>query len=295
MTTRRALLIAGVALPLGGSLTGCSVRLERDAPRIPGVPTQAPPTDRALLQSAIARLRAVTAAAEGVDGTIAARHHAQLDRLIAVAASDGITAPVTPSPGVAATPAVPSKAAAAALESAQLAPAWLRQVAGADDRHRPMLAAVLASQQGAARTLGGTPLPVRTGLGATDALVVLRRYWVATYAAEQLVARTAPKQRRLLSGLLTTLYAERSRLTGEAGPARPTEPLTFVLPSRAADPTAARNIMGPLLADIVTACASVSSTGSRPASITRLTQLWGDAATLAASWGSPPAPFLGLS
>ncbi|GAB3579221.1 hypothetical protein GCM10027579_04270 [Calidifontibacter terrae] len=158
-----------------------------------------------------------------------------------------------------------------------------------------MLAAILASQQWAAGSLKGKPLPARPGLAAADAAVVLRRLWVATYAAEQLIARTPTKQRAGLSVLLTWLYAERSRLTLEAGPLKPTEPLSFVLPTNATDPAAARAVMGPLVADIVSACASASTGGSRAPSITRIIQLWGDSAAQAETWGHPPTPFLGLT
>lgn len=288
MTSRRALLRAGLGAGLIAALGGCGLRMERDSPALlPGVPTLEPPADQGVLRAAITRLRVVAAATRG-DAALATRHAEQLRRLIAVAAGAGVSAPPTPATAA----AIPQ---AAAAESAQLGSEWLTQVAGATDRNRPMLAAILASHQWALRSLDGTALPVRIGLAPADAAVVLRRLWVATYAAEQLIARTPVKQRAALSTLLTSLYAERSRLTGEAGASASGEPLTYALPSNAGDPAAARAVMGPLLADIVTACASVSTGGSRAASIARLTQLWGDSAALASQWGRPPGPFLGLS
>lgn len=89
--TRRSLLLAAAALPLAG----CGIRLERDAPEIPGVPTATPPADTRVMQDAITRLRAVADAIAGQQPdawtTPLRRWHTdQADRLTEVAASAGI-------------------------------------------------------------------------------------------------------------------------------------------------------------------------------------------------------------
>lgn len=106
--TRRSFLLAGLALPLAG----CSIRLERDAPHILGIPTAAPPADSQVMQDAVTRLRAVAAHLVGQEPAawtvpLQRLHTDQADRLVRIAASAGIeiTDPTaSPSSTVSSTP-----------------------------------------------------------------------------------------------------------------------------------------------------------------------------------------------
>lgn len=350
-TSRRAVLL-GLA---GFGLTGCSIRLEKDAPRVPGVPTQKPPRDAAVLRELVRRLYTVRDAAQGdprgKSAGLDALHEAQLDRVTKVAASGGIEVPeptASPSPSATLPSATASSASAPAtdstdaadptapatsttgtstapgattdatstsstatddptasasqetadsvrtVESAQLRRAWIRKVAGLEDDHRAMAAAVLASHQYAARVLNGRALPGSTALPSADAVAVLAPVRRAVYAAETLAARTKVPDRTKLTPLLTYLHAERMRLTGEAGAKAPPEPLTHDLPDAVTDPTKAQEVLGPLLQDVLTACASRAVTASKPASAVRFVQLWGDTAHAASRWSVTVDAFLGL-
>lgn len=331
---RRSVVLAALALPLAG----CSIRLERDAPKIPGIPTAAPPADAALMPEAISRLYSLVASIEAAGPTTLSQtltkwHTDQAQELTRLAAADGITVSTTPettgspatsplpttSPGDTSSPtssapvratstsmgtsaatSAPSAsasnpAAVGKLEAAQLSQTWLARVTPASQRHRPALLAVCAGHQAAAGMLATTALPPRTGLPAAAAVAPLTAVRTATYAAEQLVAKTALKNRGELSALLTVLYAERMRLGAEAAGMAPAEQLTFALPAGADDPAKARQTMGRLLDDCVLAVASQIDKVPTLLAATRAVQLWGDLAAAAWRWGAPPQTFLGLT
>ncbi|WP_188060200.1 hypothetical protein [Yimella sp. cx-51] len=326
--TRRTLLLAALALPAAG----CSVRLERDAPPIPGVPTADPPADAAVLQQTISRLRSLAVALDGAEplawtAPLRSLHSDQADVLTRLAASAGITVTQAASPTSTASPsstqtptsttaastgatssslkASGSTSTATSSPSPTLPPSaqWevdeftlarVQEVVGATARHRPALLAVLAGHRAGARLLGNPGPPAVTGLAGADAVTVLMAVRTAIHAGEVLVAKTAFKERSPLSSLLGVLYAERMRLGREAGSLASAEQLTYALPPGSDDPARAKEVMAPLLVACARATASTSARWTTPASATRGVQLWGDFTALAWQWGSEPDTFLGL-
>lgn len=320
--TRRSVLLATTALPLAA----CGVRLERDAPQIPGVPTATPPADIAVMQETIARLRALSRALSGQEpapwtGRLAALHSKQADELTRIAASAGITVepstvasstgvtttnsststPVTTRPAPTSSPGSATTSSstitvhpAGVLEADEIKPGRFGAVIRASAQHRPVLLAVLAGHRTGARLLGAVDSPVITGLSATSAVTVLGPVRTATYAAEVLIAKTQVKQRGDLAGLLSFLYAERMRLGSEAGSLAPAEQLSYALPAGSDDPTRARTTMAHLLGSCVVAAASVSGEERDPGGARRTLELWGDLAAAAWTWGTAPTTFLGL-
>ena len=320
---RRTVLLAATALPLAA----CGIRLERDAPPIPGVPTATAHPDTDVVQDTIGRLRALAAALQQADphawtGPLARLHTAQADRLVRLAASIGITSPpASPTPTApsstatsstsissapsptssrtkAATPSSSSSSTvtvypAAHLESAEVTLPRLDAIARASDPNRPALMATLASHRAGARLLGADLAAAAAGLEPKSAATVLTPVRTATYAAEVLVAKTDVKKRTALAALLTHLYAERMRLSSDAGSQAPAEQLSYTLPNGADDPARARETMGKLLATCVQAAASCADAATTPTT-GRLVQVWGDLVALAWSWGSEPTTFLGL-
>lgn len=97
--SRRA-LVASLSAAAGLSLTGCGVRLERDAPQVPGLRTQDPPADQDTLLATLGALQRLVRTAESTDqalspwvGPLLTMHRSQVSRLVDVMAGLGIDVP----------------------------------------------------------------------------------------------------------------------------------------------------------------------------------------------------------
>ncbi len=227
----RRLLLAGSGTVLLGALTGCGVRLEDDAPRLPLVPTRRPLPAQDLM-AALVRDTAVLAAdasALGDDlGTdLAIAHRRQVTVLRATLLRAGVPADAldpTPSPSSTADPrglrsdvAARESAAAAAASSFAAAPTELL----------PTLAALHAQRVAAAALLGEPARPAGdppAGTGPTDAVSALRR---ACYLLEVAAARSAGARRERA---VVTLGVLRALRDDAARPGQPPPALGYPLP-----------------------------------------------------------------
>lgn len=301
-TTRRAALIAGTAGVLGLALGGCSVRLEDDAPALPGLETRGPAPDQDLLLASWRSLQSLSALAASVPAgdsvwiaPIASAHRAQQDRLAGLIAGLG----VTPSPGA------PTVSAATGGTAEALRTAEMRLIPGSDlaavaagqSDNVPMLTSILAFRAAASTVLGTTPAiaGARTPSGQV-AVHLLAAVRPAVYGLEIVAARTPAKQRDQVRDTLKAMYGARSRLEGAAGSAAPPDQLSYQLPVAVTDEASGKQLAQQLLAAVVTASASqASALRGQSAQLGGLIQLWSTAASWGWRWGSPVEPFPGLT
>ncbi|MDF8263291.1 hypothetical protein [Luteipulveratus flavus] len=280
------------------TLAGCGVRLERDAPGIPGLRTAAPPPDSAALLATLGdvrRLERVAAASAGWGPRLAAVHRAQEDRISDVVAGLGVRPSSSPSSTRADGGAVGDLAGAEMTFATGAAPADLARTTAA---HLPMLAAVAATRGAAATLAGHSPTwPNVTMPPAAVCVALLAAVRPAVYGVEVVAAGVrANAERKAMRSLLKGLYADRSRLEAAAGTAAPPPPLSYPLPPTASTPQARRQVVAGLLAPVVTATAAqVIQVRGEAAPLTGLLDLWSGAVARAWSWGVPPTPFPGLS
>jgi hypothetical protein len=203
--SRRSLLVA-MTVGLAGVLSGCRVRLEDDAPRIPGLPTRQPMTDEPALL--LARREAVRlgelAAGQGHTATgltdlLATVHARQADVLETVLRAGGVpTADITAAPRATATETATGTATAGsgsrattgstasggetasapspvpsgvselvAAEAEGMAARALSDLAGVSRDQVALLAAMTAQRAAAVRLLGGRLPPARSLTGPT--------------------------------------------------------------------------------------------------------------------------------
>ncbi|AKU16473.1 DUF4439 domain-containing protein [Luteipulveratus mongoliensis] len=289
-TTRRAVVAGVLGLTGAAFLGGCSVRLERDAPDIPGLKTPDPPPDQPVLLATLADLRRLHTAAEATPGEgarLAAMHQAQADRLAAVVAGLGITAPTTTSP---ATPVLGS------AEVAFAPGARVADIARASTTYVPMLAAVLASRGAAGQSLGQAPVWPAARMPSALAVSLLAAVRPAVYGFEMIAARTPSKERKPVRATLKQLYAARSSLEAAAGAAAPPAQLTYQLPFAITDASSRSRLAQELLtAMVTTAAGQAAGVRGRPADLSGLLDVWSTAIALSWTWGVAPTAFPGLT
>ncbi|MBT9254462.1 ferritin-like domain-containing protein [Phycicoccus sp. MAQZ13P-2] len=234
----RRLLLAGTGTVLLGALTGCGVRLEDDAPRLPLVPTRRPLPAQDLMTALVRDTAALAADAsalgDDLGAALATAHRRQVTVLrttLLRASVPAVDLDPSPSPSPSTTPssstddarrlrsdlAARESAAAAAASSFAAAPAELL----------PTLAALHAQRVAAAALLGDPARPVGdppAGTGPTDAVAALRR---ACYLLEVAAARSGGTRREravVTLGVLRTLRDDAAR------PGQPPPALGFPLP-----------------------------------------------------------------
>lgn len=285
---------------LGGSaaliLAGCDVRLEQDAPRVPGLETQGPPSDTPALQQTVAGreslLTSLTQPAAGWQTRLKPVYQAQLTRLQAVMASAGMpqaSATASATVGTAVTPF------ALALR-AQLGSGAAARIAGVQMAYTPMLSAISALDAAAARVIGSAAVvPPSGGLPPPIAAALVGSLREAVYALEVVAARTPIKSRTLATTTLHTLYPLRSRLDVAAGASAPAVQSSYRLVADPGTDSGRTRIAQHVLSGVVTACAgqSVATRGSG-ADVERLLDPWGSTLALSWQWGAAPTAFPGL-
>ncbi len=287
---RRRALLAGAAGASLLALAGCGIRLERDAPHIPGLKTAGPPADQAALQGLLdvtTAAQAVAAADKAAWGPrLAAIHGQQVTRLTQVMATQGMTV----------RSATTSPVGSGMLPAEQAGVARLASIASTTSGNLPMAAAVVVSQAAACRVLGtparfsGQELPDQQVL-----LAVLPALRTATYGFEVLAAKTPLKERKDAAAALQTLAAARSEWEAAAGSAAPAEPPGYALPVAPTTPDNRRALARRLLGDVATTAASqVDGVRGRASQLAGLAQVWSDAVGLGWQWGSAPTAFPGL-
>ncbi|KNX37526.1 DUF4439 domain-containing protein [Luteipulveratus halotolerans] len=297
LVARRALLSAALGVGAAMTLGACSVRLESDAPGIPGLRTQEPTPDQKVLLATFVDVRGLEQTAltsGGVGARLAPVHKAQLSRLTDVIAGLGLTPPVMPANAGSAAPTASGDLAAAELRfGAGAGPAGLAQASAA---HLPMLASIMATRGAGALLAGSTPTwPGEKPLAPAVSSALLAAVRPAVYGLETISALTPEKQRKPVRALLRDVTAERSRLEAAAGTTAPAPPLTYRLPGRTDTPAARAQLVTRLLSDVVTAAAGqVSVARGRPGELTGLVALWSRSTARAWQWGVTPGPFPGL-
>lgn len=311
--SRRAVLLGGLGtLALGG----CGIRLESDAPALPGVPTRTPRPGEDALIALLKTGRQVEALATSWTGGADARRWAvalaavvraqdeTLARVLAAAGAPNPSASATPSTGVA-----PSARAGGPLPSAPALATLLSdaatQTAGAalvEADLRPTLVAVLASRAAWTATLG-RPYPLAAADAATphpawpSGLVP----WVlatraARYALQVVAARSDGAQRTTaLLGLEQLGTLEREQLA-VAGTATPPEAVGYALPFPVTDAASAARLARHAATGLRTTYASALDglPAGEPAFADAARWL-GRAEALVLQWGGPAEPFPGLS
>ncbi|TWE12279.1 DUF4439 domain-containing protein [Rudaeicoccus suwonensis] len=312
-TSRRTLLLATVGTTALG-LTGCDIRLKKNAPDIPGIAAQGPPENQAALLALLAGVRAATTndvpTSTSWVSRLAMMHRAQLTTLEAVMASEGIAVPAasvatsapasstsSPTSSTSSTAVTePTAAQLLTIEKVGLTASLLSEVSKLTTSDLPMGAAVLATRVAATRLLGSPITLAPQSTPPTTAIVaVLPNLRAAVYGLETIIAKTPENARSRAQATLTVLYAARSSYEATAAGAAPVEPPGYDLPIQPTTDAARSRLAQQLLGTLVTTIASqVGQTHHQPAQFAGLVQLWGDVTGLSWQWGSTPAAFPGL-
>ncbi|WP_406830186.1 DUF4439 domain-containing protein [Pedococcus sp. KACC 23699] len=331
LPTRRTVLALG--LRLGGaaavvaSLAGCGIRLEDDAPRVPGLPTRKPVPGETFLLTLRRHSTDLAAQAKGLGGstkTVPARLSVLHARQAAVLEAElvhlgvpqtVIDAPVaSPTPGATtSTTATPTGssgsgtttaagpkglAALAASESGDLGPAAVAALAGVGP-DTIALAGSLLAQRAAAATLLGAPAtwPDPSWSEPSLAASYLEATRAAAYAFEVVAAQSPTgAQRTLAASTLAALQARQSEQEVLAGASATPPALGYPLPFAVTNPAAARTLAVKVLTDLRAAVArELGSTGGDRGPLGAVVQWLAETEVLASRWGVALAPFPGLT
>ncbi len=334
LPTRRAVLALGLRLggaaAVAASLAGCGIRLEDDAPRVPGLPTRQPVPGEAFLVTLrrhstdlAAEAKALGGSTKTVPARLAVLHARQAAVLEAELVRLGvprtvIDAPVatatprstSPTAGSTATPTGSSgsgtttgagpkgPAALAASEAADLGPAAVAALAGVGP-DAIALAGSLLAQRACAATLLGAPAtwPDPSWSEPSLAASYLDATRAAAYAFE-VVAAQSPKgaQRTLAASTLAALQARQSEQEALAGASATPPALGYPLPFAVTTPAAARTLAVKVLTDLRAAVArELGSTGGDVGPLGAVVQWLAETEVLASRWGVALAPFPGLT
>jgi hypothetical protein len=287
---------------LGGAvvaLTGCGIRLERDAPHIPGIKTQGPPADQAVLRTLLtqveATITAATLSSSSWAKSLAHIHRAQRSRLIQVMATQGMTPAPTPTAPASTGTASPPAHLPLAAEEQHLA-VRIGSLSAVSARNLPMAAAIGVTHSAAAQVLGKTVDIAGGAVPKTaEAAAILPSLQAAVYAFEVIVAKTPLHSRNQAEATLEALRPTRSAWEAALGDRAPLQPDGYALPVQPTTTAARTQLALRVLTDLIDACAGqvAATRGDRP-SFLGLTILWSDATAQLWRWGDAPAPFPGL-
>lgn len=291
----RGLVVAG--LTLGAS--GCGVRLEDDAPRIPLVPTRQPVPAESALLTLLAETRALARLAAEGSGSLAPRlaaiHDEQVTFLAAALTNQQVPARLQ------AAATAPAATALRAAEAAALADDRLTGLAACGPAlHAPVIS-LLAQRYAAVRLLGGkSPLPTATRAWPDGRLAarLAEATRAAAYGFEVAAAQSSGRQRaRAVATLgdLRALAAEQMTASGEAAPA---PALGYRLPFEVTSASDARRLATQAVTGLLGAYGkeveALHALATR-ASVTPDVVAWlGRSQVLAAAWEVEPAAFPGL-
>jgi hypothetical protein len=318
--SRRALL-AVAGLGAAGALTGCRVRLEDDAPRVPLLPTRQPIPDEGALLQALADARDLQAAAAALGGArtatparlaaVHARQVAVLEQVLRSArvpqssyaatsspATSAGPAPAAPSPSGSPTTAVkPTRAALAQQEALAVQPGALTALAGASPQHLPLMAALTAQRAAAATLLGGSvhwpASRVAPRAAAPELLAAVRS---ATYGLEVVATQAGTAGRARALAVLATLRPREEQLQALAGTDAGAPPLGYRLPFAVTTPASAVRLARALFPDLLLSVGSAygAGAGDRPG-LVGLVRWSAQLQAQAGAWGAAPTPFPGLA
>ena len=324
LPTRRRLLGLGVQLGAGAlvaaSLSGCGIRLEDDAPRVPGLPTRRPAPGEAYLLTLrrhstdlAAEARALGGAPKGLPARLAVLHARQAAVLETELLRMGVPRSILDAPEPTATPGTSATAsgstgtgstgtagpaALAASEATDLGPSAIEALAGVGAARIPLAGALLAQRASAATLLGDPAVwPDPTWSEPSLAASYLENTRAAAYAFE-VVAAQSPKgaQRTLALSTLVTLRAREGQQEALAGASATAPALGYPLPFSVTTPAAARTLAVTVLTDLRAAVArELASSGGDVGPLGAVVQWLADTEVLASRWGVALAPFPGLT
>lgn len=294
---RRAVLAAALTGSVVG-LTGCGIRMESDAPHIPGVKKQGAPADEAVLRKVLRTVAWGAALAATESSTwakhLAKVHRAQRDRLTKVMATQGMTPSPAPTGGGSGTVSETSLAPLDQFEHG--AAGEMKLLVALSARNLPMAAAIAVTHAAAAQVLGAPDEP--SGGEAPKAVVVeaiLPSLRAAVYALEVIVAKTPLPDRKKAEATLTTLRVTRATWEASLGKDVPPSPDGFTVPVNPTTDASRQKLAQRVLSDLVAACAGqVTATRGDRSAFIGLTTLWSDATAQLWKWGATPTPFPGL-
>lgn len=326
--SRRSVVAALGLAAAGVALSGCGIRLEDDAPRVPLIPTREPVPGEAFLlglwlgsQDLAQQAAALGGAATALPACLASLHRAQADVLRTLLRAEGVpdgvvedarkahaatpsststTSTAGPAASVSAgatgaSPA-PSRSTLATAEASGLSAESFAALAALDAKAVVSPAAALAQRATAATLLGRAPTwPAQESVAADLAAAALESTRAAVYGFEVVAAQSGGSQRRLATATLTTLRARASRLEEPAGEAAAPPSLGYPLPFPVTGPGAARrlalHVLGGLRASRAAAAArAAGDTTGLAATVQWLAETDG----LCHRWGMPLEPFPGL-
>ena len=313
---RRGLLL-GIVATVPGLLSGCGIRLEDDAPRVPLVPVRTPvPAEEALVAvtTDCARLADLAADTGGpLAADLAVLHRRQVTVLRTALLQRGVPEDdLTPAPsptttsGPAPSPtASPGGGRAAALAAAEVAATSApRRFTGVEDDLRVVVAALLAQRYAAATLLGATaPATGRRSAADTwpekDADAVgdlVHALDAAVYFLQVAAARSTGRRRERAAstlGALRTLRADVADVVEPDGPA-----LGHPLPRPVEGPADVERLVRETLVDLRASVAGASGDLLRDASPDRwaaFTRCLGSVEVEAHRWKVALSPFPGLT
>lgn len=325
LPTRRRVL--GLSLQLGagallvGSLAGCGIRLEDDAPHVPGVPTRTLVPGEAFLLTLhqhstdlAAQARALGGSAKALPARLAVLHTEQAGVLESELLRLGVPRTVLDAPAATATPgtttatsapATPSTAAGttgpaalAAAEATDLGPTAIAALGQVSSETIALAGSLLAQRAAAATLLGeAATWPDPTWSEPSLAASYLESTRAATYAFEVVAAQSGKgAQRTLALGTLGTLQARERQQEGLAGASATPMPLGYPLPFTVTTPAAARALAIKVLTDLRAAVArELGSTGGDVGPLGAVVQWLADTEVVASRWGVSLEPFPGLT
>lgn len=313
--TRRT-LSAGLLGALALSVTGCGIRLEDDAPRVPLVPTRTPVPAEAELVALTAQTLALAELAATVPGALAAdlatihrRQHTVLRTTLlraqvpstlldeAATATPSPTASGTAAPSPTASGATPASALATLAAAEAESAARAADVAGAGADLLPSLASLHAQRHAAATLLTGRAPAVPTDPVSGAAVEALAASTAAaTYLFEVVSARSQGRQRARSDATLDAL--RRLRTDQVAGGSVPDgtvgTPLPFPVDTAADAARLARETMLALRAGYGEHLGALAASEGG-AGLAAATRWLGTVEVQAHAWGVALAPFPGLS
>lgn len=321
--TRRLVLGAALlAVALGTS--GCGVRLEDDAPRLPLVPTRQPIAAEEALLRLLDQTGRLASWAQGLGRagkpSDVVRQLAQVHRQQATRLAAGLRARGVPEHLVSDAQAGRLMAAAAApgtpkalgsLEAAALQPTVARAVLAADRYLFPMVGALMAQRAAAAQLLGAR-LPADTTAWPSPELAggPLASVRAAVYGFEVVAAhaadgtpvaaqdplKTTGGERKRAQGTLGVLRSLQIRLEALAGAQAPPAELGYTLPFPVDSAASARRLAGSVLGRLRAALAAAldPSAGGREAA-PQLLRWLAAVEVEQRRWGGSLTAFPGLS
>ncbi len=296
-------LLGAAVLPV----SGCGIRLEDDAPRVPLVPTRTPlPGERELLALTLDTLALATAAA-ALDGDLAAdltalhrRQHTVLRTTLlrrqvpaASLAPPPSSSPSGPTPTSTAQTTDP-RASLAADEGAAAASAGT--LAGVEADLQATVASVHAQRYAAATLLAGRPPDVPTdAVGGRTVARAVALTEAAVWLLEVVSARSQGRQRDRSDATLAVLRALRSDQLegGERSASALGHPLPFPVEDAADAARLAREVLAALRGDLGALLGPLVAEHGGPG-LAAATRWLGTVEVEAHRWGVDLEPFPGL-